>query len=178
MDRRLTCFFLLIFLFFSKTIFAWNEGIFVSIPAISKDPEGLHGYNLGVWYNPETLTWRQFNLYFDLLGARYWVNSGPYSNAYIVAASPVVRYNFKPPVNIHPYLELSIGFAYISQTRFANSNMGMHFQFQDRAGVGLLFGAKQQISLGIHAVHYSNASLSSHNSGITIPLLIDLGYQF
>lgn len=159
---------------------AWNEGISLSLPVISKDPENLHGLNLGVWYNPETLTWRQFNLYFDLIGAHYWVN-GPTTTPHdinIIAASPVIRYTFKHHFGITPYFELSIGLSYLSNTRFAGRNLGMHFAFQDRGGIGILMGNKEQFSLGAHIVHYSNASLSSHNSGITIPLMIDLGYKF
>ncbi|HSW71104.1 MAG TPA: acyloxyacyl hydrolase, partial [Gammaproteobacteria bacterium] len=79
--------------------------------------------------------------------------------------------------SLTPYIELSIGAAYLSNTRFAGRNLGIHFSFQDRAGVGITFGSKQQFSLGAHVVHYSNGSLSAHNSGITIPLMVDLSYK-
>lgn len=160
--------------------FAWSEGITLSVPVITKDPENLHGINFGVWYNPETLVWRQFNVYFDLIGAHYWVNGPgtPYHDINILAVSPVVRYLFKTHYGFRPFFELSIGLSYLSNTRFANSNQGMHFAFQDRGGLGVLMGAKEQFSLGVHAVHYSNASLSSHNSGITIPMMVDVGYKF
>lgn len=162
------------------TTLAWNEGVNFSLPAITQDPKGLHGGNVGMWYDPETLTWRRFHLYFDLLGARYWVNSPrtAYHAINIIATAPVVRYTFKRQLHITPYFELSIGLAYLSNTRFANSNLGMHFAFQDRAGFGFLAGEKEQLSLGAHIVHYSNAALASHNSGITIPLMVDLGYKF
>lgn len=165
--------------YFSSPALAWSEGATVSLPLITKDPDNLHGFNLGLWYDPETLIWRQFHLYFDLVGAHYWV-SGPstsYHDINIVAVSPVIRYLFKEHFNMYPYIELSIGASYLSNTRFANRNLGIHFAFQDRGGIGLNFGKKQQFSLGVHAVHYSNASLASNNSGITIPLMIDFSYK-
>lgn len=158
---------------------AWSEGFTVSLPVITKDPENLHGFNGSIWYDPETLVWRQFHLYFDVVGAHYWVSgpSNPYHDINILAVSPVVRYLFKEHLKVIPYFELSIGASYLSNTRFANRNLGMHFAFQDRGGIGITFGSRQQYALGAHIVHYSNASLSSHNSGITIPLMIDLSYK-
>jgi hypothetical protein len=159
---------------------AWSEGISLSLPVITKDPSDLHGLNAGVWYDPESLTWRQFNLYFDLIGAHYWVKgpATPYHDINIIAASPVLRYTFKHHLGVTPYFELSIGLSYLSNTRFANTNQGIHFAFQDRAGLGILLGKKEQFALGAHIVHYSNASLAAHNSGITIPLMVDLSYKF
>ncbi|HVY53768.1 MAG TPA: acyloxyacyl hydrolase [Gammaproteobacteria bacterium] len=176
--RRLCTAFLAFIL--ASSAFAWNEGITVSTPLITKDPDNLHGGSFSVWYNPENLTWRQFNLYFDLLGAHYWINGPrtPYHDINILAISPIIRYLFKPHYSVRPYFEFSVGLSYLSNTRFANTNQGMHFAFQDRGGLGVLMGAKEQLSLGLHAVHYSNASLASHNSGITIPLMIDISYKF
>ena len=170
----------LVFQALPQSAFAWSEGFTVSLPVITKDPENLHGINAGLWYDPETLIWRQFHLYFDVLGAHYWVTgpSTPYHDINILAVSPVVRYLFKEHFSVTPYLEFSVGPSYLSNTRFANRNMGMHFSFQDRGGLGLTMGKKQQFALGVHIVHYSNASLSSHNSGITIPLMIDASYKF
>jgi len=162
------------------TALAWSEGFTISLPVVTKDPENLHGANFGIWYDPETLIWRQFHLFFDILGAHYWVTgpSTPYHDVNIIAVSPIVRYLFKEHFHVTPYFELSVGASYVSNTRFANRNMGMHFAFQDRGGLGIAFGAQQQYVLGAHVVHYSNASLASHNSGITIPLMIDFSYKF
>jgi hypothetical protein len=158
---------------------AWSEGIGISVPVIAKDPDGLHGLNASIWYDPETLVWRQFHLFFEALAAHYWIDTRkPYHETNIIAVSPVLRYNFHQHLGVIPYFELSVGASYISNTHFGNRNLGMHFAFQDRAGAGLLLGSKQQFTLGAHIVHYSNACLSSHNSGITIPLLIDFTYKF
>jgi lipid A 3-O-deacylase len=66
----------------------------------------------------------------------------------------------------------------LNHTRLDDRNLGIHFAFQDRFGIGAFLGASDNISLGVHAVHYSNAHLSIHNSGITIPLVLDIGYRF
>jgi hypothetical protein len=184
MTRALVIFLFSFFAFilqaFSIPALAWNEGISLSIPVITKDPDDLHGFSGSIWYDPETLVWRQFHLYFDVVGAHYWVSgiTDTYHDINIIAVSPVVRYLFKEHFSVTPYFELSVGAAYLSNTRFANRNMGMHFSFQDRGGLGFTFGNRQQFALGAHIVHYSNASLSSNNSGITIPLMVDLSYKF
>jgi hypothetical protein len=66
----------------------------------------------------------------------------------------------------------------MNQTRIENRNLGIHFSFQDRMGLGALLGGSEKFSLGVHAVHYSNSHLSAHNSGISIPLVLDIGYRF
>ena len=136
----------LVFQSFPFKAFAWSEGITVSVPVITKDPENLHGGNAGVWYDPETLVWRQFHLFFDVLGAHYWVTgpSTPTHDINILAVSPVVRYIFKEHFHVKPYFEFSIGAAYLSNTRFAGSNLGMHFSFQDRGRLGVLMGCKDK----------------------------------
>ena len=96
----------------------------------------------------------------------------------IYSFAPVIRYTFRRHGPILPYLELSLGIAYLNHTRLDDRNLGIHFSFQDRMGLGILIGATEQLSAGIHAVHYSNAHLSEHNSGITVPLVLDIGYRF
>lgn len=159
--------------------FAWSEGLSLSIPVVTKDPDDLHGASGTLWYDSEILIWRQFHLFYDFVAAHYWVSgvTDTYRTINIFAVSPVFRYLFKEHFGVTPYFDLSIGVSYLSQTRFANRNLGMHFAFQDRGGLGILFGSQQQFGLGAHIVHYSNASLSSNNSGITIPLMIDLSYK-
>jgi hypothetical protein len=45
-------------------------------------------------------------------------------------------------------------------------------------GIGALLGTSENLSLGVHAVHYSNSHLSAHNSGISVPMMLDIGYRF
>ena len=151
--------------------FSWVE--------TAKEPEFLHGYQFLLNYDPQCFRWRQFNLYFDGGISHLWITNRPYYTALtIYTLSPVVRYSFKKHGPINPYLEISIGLAYLNHTHLDDRNFGMHPAFQDRIGIGFFVGSRQQFSLGIHTVHYSNAHLASNNSGITIPLEIDVGYRF
>lgn len=145
----------------------------------TSEPPSLHGYQLMLNYDPQSLTWRQFNIYFDGGISHFWVTDTPYyTTLNIYSLAPVIRYTFKKRGPILPYLELSIGVAYLNHTRLDNRNLGMHFAFQDRMGVGFLLGASEQLSIGVHTVHYSNAHLADHNSGVTVPVAFDVGYRF
>jgi len=152
-------------------------GINASYAAISSEPSDLHGYQLMLNYDPQRFKWRQFNIYFDGGFSHFYTNP-PNSTINIYSAAPVIRYTFKKHGLVHPYLELSIGLAYMNQTHIYTRNLGMHFAFQDRMGVGTLLGQKEQWSMGVHAVHYSNAHLAHNNSGLTVPLVLDVGYRF
>lgn len=170
----------LLFLFFSSCAFAApHYGATFSYVLSGKEPTTLKGYQMMVSYDPDRFKWRQFNIYFDAGFSHFWVTDTPYYttlNAYSIA--PVVHYNFKRRGPFQPFLEFSIGIAYLNHTRLQDRNLGIHFAFQDRAGIGVLLGKKDEFSLGVHAVHYSNASLSDHNQGITAPLVLDIGYRF
>lgn len=163
---------------FSTLAHAGQYGATVSIPAIAKEPPVLHGYQFMLNYDPQRFKWKQFNLYFDGGFSRFWTSTSYYSSINIYSVAPVVRYTFNRQGVLLPFLELSIGLSYLNRTHIEDRKLGIHFAFQDRLGVGALLGKAEQISLGIHAVHYSNAHLSSHNSGITVPLVLDVGYRF
>ncbi len=167
-------------LLFPHCIFASPYyGATFSYVQIPKEPEFMYGYQFLVNYDPDCLKWRQFNLYFDGGFSHLWVTNWPhYRELNIYTLSPIVRYNFKKRGFISPYLEISIGLAYLNHTRLEDRKFGIHLAFQDRFGIGFYVGNKQQFSLGIHAVHYSNAHLASDNSGISIAMEIDIGYRF
>ena len=154
-------------------------GATFSLPLITKEPPSLHGYQFMLNYDPQKFQWRRFNIYFDGGFSHFWITNTPYyTSLNIYSIAPVIRYTFKKRGPLFPYLELSIGIAYLNHTHLDSRNLGIHYAFQDRAGIGVFFGSSKQISVGLHAVHYSNARLSSHNSGITVPIELDLGYRF
>jgi lipid A 3-O-deacylase len=156
-----------------------HYGAQVSIPIISKEPSPMSGYQFMFNYDPDRFKWRQFNVYVDGGFSRFYQNNVPYySGINIYSVAPVVRYTFKRHGPFRPYIELGVGFAYLNHTHLENRNLGIHFSFQDRIGVGTLLGASEKMTLGIHVLHYSNARLSSHNSGISVPLVLDVGYRF
>ena len=154
-------------------------GATFSYSLITKEPPHLHGYQLMFNYDPQQFKWRHFNVYFDGGFSHFWITNTPYyTTVNIYSLAPVVRYTFKKRGPFLPFLELSIGLAYLNHTHLDDRNLGIHFAFQDRVGIGAYLFGKEQVSIGIHALHYSNAHLSSHNSGITVPLVLDIGYRF
>ncbi len=94
------------------------------------------------------------------------------------AAAAVVRFNrVLCTVVGWPYVELGIGVSFLSRKEIGGRNLGMHFQFEDRFGMGLRFGENREYDLGYKAVHFSNAYLGSVNHGINLHLLT-IGYWF
>jgi len=149
-----------------------------SLPLIKKDPKNLQGYLLGAVYDPENLIWRKFHLFFAADISHWWVNTSYNHSTTVFALTPIVRYIFNQHYSISPYFEFSVGPAYLSKTHLDDRNFGEHFTFQDRVGIGVLVGQAQKLSIGFYGLHYSNGSFSSHNSGITVPLMLDIGYRF
>lgn len=79
--------------------------------------------------------------------------------------------------NVQPYLELAIGVAQMNKREIGGRDLGIHFQFEDRFGIGCRFGQSQQFELGYKAIHFSNAYLGPKNHGINLHLFV-LGYWF
>jgi hypothetical protein len=175
---RLIVFFLLISLPALATATPYYGATF-SYAAEAKEPAYLHGYQLMLNYDPQRYQWRKFNVYFDGGFSHFWITNTPYfTTLNIFSAAPVIRYTFRRRGPVLPFLEFSIGLAYLNHTRLDDRNLGIHFAFQDRFGIGAFLGPSDNLTLGLHAVHYSNAHLSAHNSGITIPVVLDIGYRF
>lgn len=61
-------------------------------------------------------------------------------------------------------IEAGIGVAAFSGTRVGDQNLGSSLNFEDRIGAGLKFANGQ--SVGVRAIHYSNAGLKQPNDGI------------
>lgn len=176
---KLALFFLLFLLPILSIAAKPYYGATFSYSLVTKEPPFLHGYQFMVNYDPNQFKWRKFNVYFDAGFSHFWITNTPfYTTLNIYSVAPVIRYTFKRRGPYLPYIELSIGIAYLNHTHLDNRNLGIHFAFQDRIGVGAFLGPAKRFSIGIHAVHYSNARLSSHNSGITVPLVVDIGYRF
>ena len=103
-------------------------------------------------------------------------NSHKQLNAGALAA--VVRFNRALCTTVGwPYVELGIGLSLLTQKEIGGRNLGMHFQFEDRFGIGVRFGENREYDFGYKAVHFSNAYLGSVNHGINLHLLT-IGYWF
>lgn len=176
MKRKL--FALLCGTFFSSFANA-NVSTYLTVPIIAKDPSNLHGFKASVWYQPDSWNWKHWSIFIDAGYSDWWVNGNtPNKQISIFAIAPVFRMYFRHYTYASPYMELSIGPSYMTQTRFGGRNLGMHFSFQDQIGFGATLGKDQHLSVSLSAMHYSNGSLCGNNAGITIPLLINIGYRF
>ena len=155
-------------------------GMSITYPLVTKEPKNLHGFQFMLTYDPQSIRWGDWlNLYFDGGFSHFWINNKPYyTTLNIYSIAPVVRIILEEREHVYPFIDFSIGAAYLNHTHFENRNLGIHFAFQDRLGFGLIFGTKRQLTLGLEAIHYSNAHLSRHNSGVTIPVMLDIAYRF
>lgn len=153
-------------------------GASFSVPLIPKDPVNLHGYRAAITYNPKALEWKHWEIYFDASFGHWYIPQGPYSSLNTYAIAPYFRFYLARSPFVSPFLEASIGPTFLSKTRLGKYNQGMHFAFQDQATIGAAFGAKQQFYLSLSALHYSNGSMSSANSGITVYTVLNAGYRF
>jgi len=154
-------------------------GVGVSGVIIGQQPESVHGLRVNMTYEPPPWAWKHWHIFFDASLGHWWVSNGtPHHSLNIFSIAPVFRYFFKSHPSFIPFIDLSIGAAYLSKTRFSNLNLGMHFSFQDMVGLGLALGQNKNLLVSLSAIHYSNASLCSSNSGITAPLLLNISYRF
>jgi len=90
----------------------------------------------------------------------------PNDDLQVVSIGSVFIYDFKPRSNgLQPYIDYSLGLAYVSETKIDDADLGMHVQFDNRIGFGVRFGSDQRHDLSISYRHISNAGLDSENDG-------------
>lgn len=166
------------FLLVSKPLFA-SYGVSLAYGLHGSEPIGVKGIQAMLSYDPGIYRWRHFNVYFDGGASYFRVNRATENKSlYTLAIAPVVRYQFNRHYFLHPFLEISIGAAYLSKIYLQNRPLGMHFSFQDRVGIGTLLGQDERISVSLKALHYSNAHFSKCNSGFTLPIVLEMTYRF
>lgn len=115
----------------------------------------------------------------------FWEISGAYwdgkpgvfeesqQNASIFTTGPQIRWQRSDPNHYgqQPYIELGIGFSWISQKEIGGRRLSMHFQFEDRLGFGVRLGPTQLWDVSFRLIHYSNASFGRNNSGVNTALV-------
>ena len=74
-------------------------------------------------------------------------------------------------LGMKPYAEAGIGLHYLTDTAFTHKNFSTHFQFGDHIGLGVQFGAKQNLRLTYQFQHLSNGGIDNPNPGINFHLL-------
>jgi hypothetical protein len=165
--------------FASSIVYASPYGINFSTLLIDKDPENLHGVRGSFQYFPSSWVWEHVHIFFDVGVGHWWVrDSDPYRIVNIYSIAPVFRYYFKNNPFMSPFLDISIGPSYLTRSRIDHQKLGIHFAFQDQVGLGTSFGPEKKTSVSLSALHYSNGSIACHNSGMTIPLMLNLSYRF
>lgn len=122
-------------------------------------------YRLGLQSNWDKSWWQtdvgRLTGYWD--GAyTFWEGDETASN-HSLSFAPVFVYEFAGE-SVKPYIEAGIGVAAFSSTEIESNKLGSSFQFEDRIGFGLRFAGGQEI--GVRAIHYSNAGLTSANDGV------------
>jgi len=158
--------------------FGSQLGVAIPILAIDKDPSHLHGYRAAIWYQPVSWQWSQYEIFWAASFGHWWTHARHHRAVDIITVAPVLRYYLTQTSKITPFAEISIGASYLTHTRFDNRNLGMHFAFQDEIGFGIACGNHKNFTISLSTLHYSNGSLAAMNAGITIPLLINIGFKF
>lgn len=144
--------------------------------AYAKGTNHVKAYRVGfqhAWSNKEyTPNKRRLTGYWDLAFSK--MNS-PYNNLQAYSASAVLRVPYRAIFNW--FLDVGFGLAYLSETEISHRNLGSHWLFEDRVGVGILLGARHQYEVGYRFMHYSNAYLAKSNQGLNLNFLV-IGYWF
>jgi hypothetical protein len=171
--------FLLLLAGFVQSVFATSFGFNYSQLLIAKDPSNMHGYRAALTYQPQLFIWPCAQIYFDGGYGHWWVpNATAHNELNIYSVAPYFRYYFLKTTKVSPFVEASIGLSYLTQTRFDDRKLGIHFAFQDQLGLGLAYGKEQRLYTILTALHYSNGSMCRFNAGITAPLMLTVGYRF
>lgn len=180
MTRKIILFSFCWILIFNSHAAIPQIGMTLAIPQIIKDPADLHGLKGSVWIQPNSLIWQHCQLYFETSYSHWKISGAPAHlslDIYTIIAPVFRAYMTQHPL-FSTYIEASIGPSYLTRTRLSNRNLGIHFAFQDYVGIGALIGQGQKVAVSLDALHYSNGCFSYHNSGITIPLMVTMGYRF
>ena len=112
-------------------------------------------------------------------GFSYW-DSDKVSNKdmEVLSVNPIFTYELgSRDQTFLPYVNFSIGIAYLSDTHIARKKLGQRVQFDDRLGLGVRFGNEKRHDIALNARHLSNAELADDNDGFNI-YSISYSYRF
>ncbi|MDF2690452.1 MAG: pagL [Gammaproteobacteria bacterium] len=166
---------------------AFTQGVSIAYGSdsiASSQPHDTDGYRLAYNFGPNNWSWYNNNLVVYLQASyAYWhtstaITNGGKNNLNVVAFAPVARWYFASLPSVAPYLEASVGAAALSNSNFGNRMLGSRLLFQDVGGIGAAFGQNKQLYASVSAIHYSNAGIRSDNDGVTVPVMLTVGYQF
>jgi len=144
-------------------------------------PNHLRGARISYELQPSylaNLNIKLLEFYFDFSGAYWKTNYFEHKHLFVFAAAPVARINLAKSSPLDPYIEGSIGGAFLTHDHLGHRDLGAHIAFQDMIGVGATFGERHQYDLSFRYLHYSNAGLFKPNNGIDVKLLTTFTYRF
>lgn len=129
----------------------------------------VEGIKLAYQYHTDYLSSisPSLGLYFET-SVNFWEYSDEdiHDTNFVLAASPVFRYEFAQWYSNPVYAEFGIGVSLLDDTKFAGKDVSTHYQFEDRLGVVYKFGKGQKNSVALRYFHYSNAGFKSPNPGL------------
>lgn len=138
-----------------------------------REPCDLKGGRVAGRYLIPRFDLKDIQTFVEVSGAVYSSGVEGYNqHQYVLGVAPVIRLTITKPT-ISPYIEVSIGAAFLSEREFGFRKLGSSVLFQDSVGVGLDF--QQRFFAAIHVVHYSNAGFFKDNMGITVPFVFSVG---
>lgn len=135
---------------------------------LTKGNSSENGYNLALEKEFEYKLFSVTDL--SIEASLDYINSKK-DNLSIFSLQPMLSYYLTNKL----YIKGGIGIAYFSEKELSDKLFGTHFQFKESFGIGYKFNKKLETALKY--VHYSNADISSENSGIDMGLL-QLIYRF
>ena len=96
-----------------------------------------------------------------------------------IAFSPLLlRYNFTRGARVHPWAQLGGGLLWTDHKFPAVETSVINFRPELAIGTHLFTGPRQSVTLGVRAVHISNANLGDHNPGVNVSLMFRVGYTW
>jgi hypothetical protein len=97
----------------------------------------------------------------------------------VISIAPLLRYKVQVyNTMLQPYVDLSLGFAYLSKKDFGEYNLSSAIRMQDSVALGVLFGENKQYDLGISYTYYSRVGFSNDDKEINAVPRVVFGYKF
>ena len=143
------------------------------------ESRGISEFRGGLGYFPTAWTYHSLSFGAEGSGAYLHTTAAHTGKAmWAIAVTPVVRWSFYNTPTFSVYLEAGSGPGLLSKTVFNGRNLGIHYTFEDFGGVGVITHTQIPMVAGVRIMHYSNASIGTHNSGTTVPVVFYLGFRF
>lgn len=139
---------------------------------------GTGGLNSARLALVQTLDPLGFNQFFSNVGLQLeysvnrWEEHHNSHNAF--GLLPSIRWNWYPQERWHLFVDLGVGASYHQDTQVADHQLGTHYLFEDRLGLGL---RHERWELALRGYHYSNGGLRQPNDGLNL-LNLEVSWLF